>query len=67
SMAAGIAPVLRYRGLYGTHPSTVALLEKLGATPVTREEMDTRSNLSRTPPPQASPNSPAAAPAPGTR
>ncbi|MGH9785547.1 MAG: ankyrin repeat domain-containing protein, partial [Terriglobia bacterium] len=35
SMAAGIAPVLRYRGLYGTHPSTVALLEKLGATRVT--------------------------------
>ena len=54
SMAAGIAPILRYRGLYGTHPSTVALLEQLGATPVSREEMDTRSNLSRVPAPQGS-------------
>jgi ankyrin repeat protein len=52
SMAAGIAPVLRYRGLYGTHPTTVALLEKLGATPVSREEMDSSRNT-RT---QAQPN-----------
>ena len=47
SMAAGISPVLRYRGLYGTHPSTVALLERLGATPISREQMDTRSDRSR--------------------
>lgn len=68
SMASGISPVLRLRGLYGTHPSTVELLQKLGAKPVTREEMDTRSNLSRTPPPQAaSPNNPVSAPVPGAR
>jgi len=47
SMAAGISPVLRYRGLYGSHPSTVALLESLGATPISREQMDTRSDRSR--------------------
>lgn len=46
SMASGISPVLRYRGLYGKHDSTAALLVKLGATISTRDEMD-----SNTPPP----------------
>jgi ankyrin repeat protein len=40
SMAAGISPVLRYRGLYGKHESTANLLEKLGAKPIGREGMD---------------------------
>ncbi|MDX1499662.1 MAG: ankyrin repeat domain-containing protein [Woeseiaceae bacterium] len=40
SMASGISPVLRYRGLYGDHRTTVALLENLGATSTTREAMD---------------------------
>ena len=40
SMASGISPVLRYRGLYGTHDSTAALLVKLGAATTSREEMD---------------------------
>ena len=40
SMASGISPVLRYRGLYGNHTTTVALLEGLGATKTTREAMD---------------------------
>ncbi|MSO21285.1 MAG: ankyrin repeat domain-containing protein [Acidobacteria bacterium] len=40
SMAAGISPVLRYRGLYGKHESTATLLEKLGAVPITRQGMD---------------------------
>ena len=40
SMAAGISPVLRYRGLYGKHESTAKLLEKLGAKPIGREGMD---------------------------
>ncbi len=40
SMASGISPVLRYRGLYGDHRTTVALLEGLGATSTTREAMD---------------------------
>ena len=44
SMAAGISPVIRYRGLYGNHPSTVALLEKLGAKPLSSEEMDATIN-----------------------
>jgi ankyrin repeat protein len=40
SMASGISPVLRYRGLYGNHTTTVALLEGLGATKTTREARD---------------------------
>lgn len=40
SMASGISPVLRYRGLYGTHESTAALLVKLGAVTTTRDTMD---------------------------
>ena len=40
SMASGISPVLRYRGLYGTHESTAALLVKLGATTTSRDTMD---------------------------
>jgi len=40
SMASGISPVLRYRGLYGTHESTAALLVKLGATTTSRDSMD---------------------------
>lgn len=40
SMASGISPVLRYRGLYGNHASTAALLESLGATTTSRDAMD---------------------------
>jgi len=40
SMATGISPVLRYRGLYGKHESTARLLEKLGANAIGREGMD---------------------------
>jgi ankyrin repeat protein len=40
SMASGISPVLRYRGLYGTHESTAALLVKLGAKTTSRDTMD---------------------------
>jgi ankyrin repeat protein len=40
SMASGLSPVLRRRGLYGRHDSTVMLLEKLGATAINIEEMD---------------------------
>lgn len=40
SMASGISPGLRYRGLYGSHESTAALLIKLGAEAVSQEEMD---------------------------
>ena len=40
SMASGISPVLRYRGLYGTHESTAALLVKLGAVTTSRDTMD---------------------------
>jgi ankyrin repeat protein len=43
SMAAGLSPVLRYRGQYGTHESTAKLLLKLGARPVTQEELDARA------------------------
>ena len=59
SMAAGISPVLRYRGFYGIHPSTVALLEKLGATPITREEMNIPEINSRVLEPQGSAQPPA--------
>ena len=40
SMAAGLSPVLRYRGLYGTHESTAKLLLDLGATTVSQAELD---------------------------
>ncbi len=40
SMASGISPVLRYRGLYGNHVTTAALLETLGATRTSRDSMD---------------------------
>jgi hypothetical protein len=40
SMASGISPVLRYRGLYGQHESTAALLEQLGANSTSRDAMD---------------------------
>jgi ankyrin repeat protein len=43
SMAAGLSPVLRYRGQYGSHESTANLLLKLGARPVTQEELDARA------------------------
>jgi ankyrin repeat protein len=43
SMASGLSPVLRRRGLYGRHDSTVNLLEKLGATAINIEEMDGRA------------------------
>jgi ankyrin repeat protein len=62
SMAAGISPVLRYRGQYGSHPSTAELLLKLGARQRTREEMDTRSDASKRgeyPPVPAGPTLPA--------
>ncbi len=39
SMAQGISPRLGSRGSYGSHPSTAALLLKLGATVRTREDM----------------------------
>ena len=62
SMAAGVSPVLRYRGQYGSHQSTADLLLKLGARPRTREEMDTRSDASKGQGQYAP--SPAVAPAP---
>ena len=40
SMAAGLSPVLRYRGLYGSHQSTANLLLKMGATKVSQKELD---------------------------
>lgn len=43
SMAAGLSTVLRYRGQYGTHESTAALLLKIGATPITQEELEARA------------------------
>jgi ankyrin repeat protein len=43
SMASGISPGLRYRGLYGSHESTAALLVKLGAEIVSLEEMDPKA------------------------
>ncbi len=39
SMAQGISPRLGARGSYGSHPTTAALLLKLGATVRTREDM----------------------------
>ena len=43
SMAAGLSTVLRYRGQYGTHESTAALLLTLGAKPITQEELEERA------------------------
>jgi ankyrin repeat protein len=43
SMASGISPVLRYRGLYGYHESTAKLLEQLGATTTSRDAMDSNA------------------------
>ncbi|MBI2188790.1 MAG: ankyrin repeat domain-containing protein [Acidobacteria bacterium] len=43
SMAAGLSTVLRYRGQYGTHDSTAALLLKLGAKPITQQELEARA------------------------
>ncbi len=43
SMAAGLSTVLRYRGQYGTHESTAALLRTLGATPITQQELEARA------------------------
>lgn len=39
TMAAGISPTANNQGLYGTHQSTADLLQKLGAKPMTREEI----------------------------
>ena len=64
SMAAGISPVLRYRGQYGSHQSTADLLLKLGARPRTREEMDTRSDASKGGYPALPPAGPVATPEP---
>lgn len=47
SMAAGLSPVLRYRGQYGSHESTATLLQKLGARPITQEELDARAAAAR--------------------
>jgi len=47
SMAAGLSTVLRYRGQYGSHESTAALLVKLGARPITQEELDARAPAAR--------------------
>lgn len=43
TMASGLSPVLRRRGLYGRHDSTVDLLEGLGAIPTSIEEMDAKT------------------------
>ncbi len=43
SMASGISPVLRYRGLYGYHESTAKLLEQLGANTTSRDAMDSNA------------------------
>jgi uncharacterized protein len=43
SMAAGLSTVLRYRGQYGAHESTAALLRRLGAQPITQEELEARA------------------------
>ena len=49
TMAAGISPTANNQGLYGTHQSTADLLENLGAEPMTREEMLSRSAPSNRP------------------
>jgi hypothetical protein len=43
SMAAGMSPVLRYRGQYGSHEGTANLLLSLGAKPFTQDELDARA------------------------
>ena len=43
SMAAGMSPVLRYRGQYGSHDCTAKLLLSLGAKPFTQDELDARA------------------------
>jgi hypothetical protein len=43
SMAAGMSPVLRYRGQYGSHEGTAKLLLSLGAKPFTQDELDARA------------------------
>ena len=47
SMAAGISPVLRFRGLYGNHESTANLLLELGATPRGQEDIGTPNSATR--------------------
>jgi hypothetical protein len=42
-MAAGMSPVLRYRGPCGSHENTAKLLLSLGATPFTQDELDARA------------------------
>ena len=39
TMASGISPTANNQGMYGVHQSTADLLVKLGAKPMTREEM----------------------------
>ncbi len=46
TMAQGISSSLGSRGSYGIHKSTVDLLLRLGATPRSRQEMDTRTDPS---------------------
>ncbi len=41
SMASGISPVFNNLGAYGVHESTAALLLKLGAKPISRDQMET--------------------------
>jgi hypothetical protein len=43
SMAAGMSPVLRYRGQYGSHESTAKLLLSVGAKPFPQDELDARA------------------------
>jgi hypothetical protein len=43
SMAAGMSPVLRYRGQCGSHEGTAKLLLSLGAKPFTQDELDARA------------------------
>jgi hypothetical protein len=42
-MAAGMSPVLRYRGQCGSHEGTAKLLLSLGAKPFTQDELDARA------------------------
>ena len=46
SMAAGISPTANNQGLYGSHRSTADLLQKLGAKPITQEELMSGSSRS---------------------
>lgn len=47
SMAAGLSPVLKYRGQYGSHQSTAALLLTLGARSVSQDKLDARAAAAR--------------------